>query len=299
MSSHSCRTYATSRALTDDPTASTATGRPQPVSSVLRLSVMSWPARQQIVRCGRNRHHRESGSTSQPDVPRAWQSERPGPTQDRRQPLAIAAIHFPDVGDTSGSTAIPDSVLDDYRLSPEARLVYVALRRLATTSYGRLIDQRELARSIGIPAHRLSKHLTLLARNGHLQVRSDRSPDAQTAVRYWLVEPTRLKGDPPARTPTIARHSQRRRGASASIGLRLVDRLIVMGLTRGWPDAWWPPTPRSGWPERCGLPIGAIQDLMTRRHGWSRRTRRGWDLARRCRQPTGRRYLDAAAWQLR
>jgi hypothetical protein len=165
-----------------------------------------------------------------PDVPRAWQSERPGPTQDRRQPLAIAAIHFPDVGDTSGSTAIPDSVLDDYRLSPEARLVYVALRRLATTSYGRLIDQRELARSIGIPAHRLSKHLTLLARNGHLQVRSDRSPDAQTAVRYWLVEPTRLKGDPPARTPTIARHSQRRRGASASIGLRLVDRLIVMGI---------------------------------------------------------------------
>jgi hypothetical protein len=105
------------------------------------------------------------------------------------------------------------------------------LRRLATTSLRRLIDQHELARLIGIPTHRLPRHLTLLARSGDIQVRADRQPAAWTAVRrYWLAEPTRLQGDPSAHTPTITRHSQRRRAATANVELSLADRLIVMGV---------------------------------------------------------------------
>jgi hypothetical protein len=140
------------RPLTDSSTVSTSTGRPQPVRSPLRLSVTSWSARQQIVGCGRNRNHGQvKDQHRMPDTPRAWQSDQSGRTEAGRQPPVTAAIHFPDVVDATGSTAIPYGVLDDYRLSPETRLVYVMLRRLATTSPGRPIDQHDLARSIGIP----------------------------------------------------------------------------------------------------------------------------------------------------
>jgi hypothetical protein len=219
------------RPLTDSSTVSTSTGRPQPVRSPLRLSVTSWSARQQIVGCGRNRNHGQvKDQHRMPDTPRAWQSDQSGRTEAGRQPPVTAAIHFPDVVDATGSTAIPYGVLDDYRLSPETRLVYVMLRRLATTSPGRPIDQHDLARSIGIPTHRLARHLTLLARNGHIQVRSEWPRDVRTAVRYRLVEPTRDETGVPARTLTMTYQSQRRRATSGSAGLRLTDRLIVMGV---------------------------------------------------------------------
>jgi hypothetical protein len=165
-----------------------------------------------------------------PETPRARQFERSGRTVDGRQPPAIAVLHFPDVLDAAGSTAIPNRVLDNHRLSPETRLVYVMLRRLAMTSRGRSIDQRELARLIRIPVHRISSHLTLLERSGHIQVRADRRSDAQTALRYRLAEPARLEGDLPAQTAAMTPQSQRRRVVSGSAELRLVDRLIVMGV---------------------------------------------------------------------
>jgi hypothetical protein len=121
-------------------------------------------------------------------------------------------------------------VLDDDHLSPEIRLVYVMLRRLAATCRSHPIDQRELARSIGIPMHRISRHLTLLKRSGRVRVRAEGRPGAQTAIRYWLAEPAVAEGDPPPRPAATAPQSQTRRAASGSAGLSLLSRLIVMGV---------------------------------------------------------------------
>jgi predicted transcriptional regulator len=152
-----------------------------------------------------------------PDMPRAGQSDRPGRTKAGRRPPATAALEFPEVVDASGCTAIPNSVLDDDRLSAETRLVYIMLRRLAATSHHRPVDQRELARLIGMPLHQLPRHLRLLEQSGHIQVRAEGRPSAQTHIRYRLAEP-------------MAPQSQGRRAASDSGGLSLVGRLVVMGV---------------------------------------------------------------------
>ncbi len=165
-----------------------------------------------------------------PDVPRSGQSERSGRPADARRLAANAFIQFPDAVDTTRSTAIPNSVLDDDRLSPETRLVYIMLRRLAAARRGCPIDQRELARSIGIPLQRIARHLTLLERSGRIQVQADGRPDAQTTTRYWLAAPAVPEGDPPPRTASMAPQSQTRRPARGNAGLSLLDRLIVMGV---------------------------------------------------------------------
>jgi len=76
--------------------------------------------------------------------------QRPDRTEDGSQPSAHARICVADLTDPSGCTLVPNSVLDDDRLGPETRLVYVMLRRLAAAGDGQPVDQRELA-GIGVP----------------------------------------------------------------------------------------------------------------------------------------------------
>jgi DNA-binding transcriptional ArsR family regulator len=160
----------------------------------------------------------------------AGQTERPGRTDAGRQPPATVAIEFPDVVDAKGCTSIPNSVLDDTRLVPETRLVYVMLRRLGASNPRRPIDREELARSIGIPMHRISRHLTLLERSGRIRVRREGRASARTPIRYRLAKPAVLEDDPLPRLAAVASQSQTRRAATGNAGLSLVDRLIVVGV---------------------------------------------------------------------
>jgi hypothetical protein len=139
---------------------------------------------------------------------------------------ANAAIHFSDAPDTIESTVIPNSVLDDYRLGPETRLLYVILRRLATTGRGRAIGQSELGRHVGIPAHRIPRHLSLLQRSGLIHIEGELS--TRIPNRYWIMGPAML-GERPPRTAAIAAQS-RTQGTASSAGRSLLQRLIAMGV---------------------------------------------------------------------
>lgn len=159
-----------------------------------------------------------------PGRPDAEQSEHSDRNGDAHRSSTNAAVQFSELTGAAGSTVIPNSVLDDERLGPETRLVYVMLRRLAATGHGEPIGERELARRIGIPTHQIPRHLALLQRSGRIRI--DGRPSARTPIRYWLDEPTVDDGGPSPRPRTI-RPSRAPRGTA---GLSLLDRLIVMGV---------------------------------------------------------------------
>jgi hypothetical protein len=155
-------------------------------------------------------------------TPGREQFEQSGQSTAARQQPTVVAIHFSDPIDTSGHTAVPNSVLDDEHLGPETRLVYIMLRRLAAAAHARRLGQRELASRIGIPLHRIPRHLTLLQRRGLIRV--DRQPGGlRTPLRYVLEQPTVCGGDPRA-------GPRRARAACSKVSLSLVDRLIIMGV---------------------------------------------------------------------
>jgi len=161
-----------------------------------------------------------------PDMPPAEQSHGPGRSDAGRRPSTSTAIEFPEVVDASGCTAIPNSVLDDHRMGPETRLVYVMLRRLAATNSGRAIGQSELARHVGIPAHRIPWHLALLRRSGVIRIQGESS--ARVPNHYWIMEPAMLSDRPP-RAAAMAAQSQTR-GTASSTARNLLQRLIVIGV---------------------------------------------------------------------
>jgi len=136
-------------------------------------------------------------------------------TEDGQGLRANVTIHVADLNDPSGCTLIPNSVLDDDRLSPETRLVYVMLRRLAATSDGQPIDQRELARRIVISAQRIPRHLALLQRMGLIQL---------------VGQPARYNGDPPLSPRTRRAQGRPSRTGSGTAERRLAERLIVIGV---------------------------------------------------------------------
>lgn len=119
-------------------------------------------------------------------------------------------------------------MLDDESLGPETRLVYIMLRRLATVRRARPIGQRELARHIGIPTHRISRHLTLLQRRRLIRI--DGQPGIRTPLRYSLEEP--VAHDDGLSTSSLVERSQSRnpRAVASQGQLSLVDRLIIMGV---------------------------------------------------------------------
>jgi len=117
-------------------------------------------------------------------------------------------------------------VLDDDRLGPETRLVYVMLRRLAATGRGQPISRQELARRIGIPAHRIPRHLALLRRSGLIRI--DGRSSTRTALR--LEASTAQNSDPSLSPRAIRLHRQPSRAASGTAAQSLADRLIVMGV---------------------------------------------------------------------
>jgi predicted transcriptional regulator len=163
-----------------------------------------------------------------PEVPGAEQYEQSGQNATARQRPAAVAIRFPDPIDTSGHTVVPNSVLDDDQLGPETRLIYIMLRRLATVRHARPIGQRELARHIGIPTHRISRHLTLLQRRGLIRI--DGQPSTRTPLRYSLEQPV-AHDDGLSTRSLVPRPQSRNPRAIASQGqLSLVDRLIIMGV---------------------------------------------------------------------
>ncbi len=146
-------------------------------------------------------------------------AEQPGSGGDTHH-----AIYFPDLSGTAGHTAIPNSVLDDGQLGPETRLVYVMLRRLAATTRAPTVGQREVAERIGVPAHRIPRHLTLLQRRGLIGVVA--RPSSRAPVRYSLQEPAGSDGDPFVRPPAV----RPGRATKGTARLSLVDRLIVLGV---------------------------------------------------------------------
>ncbi len=152
----------------------------------------------------------------------------PDQTEDQPKPWANAAIHIADLTDPSGCTVVPNGVLDDDQLGPETRLVYVMLRRLAATGDGRPLGQRQLARRIGIPPHRLPRHLALLERVGLIRV--DGRSSARTPIRYRLEAPAAHNSDPPSSPRARPPQVRPGRGAIRANGLSLLDRLIVLGV---------------------------------------------------------------------
>jgi hypothetical protein len=159
-----------------------------------------------------------------PEASEAEQLEQPGQLARTRKRSATSAIHFPDPVDASGSTAIPNSVLDDQQLAPETRLVYIMLRRLAAIGRGHTLDQRELADQIGIPAHRIPRHLTLLQRRGLPGI--DEPPSTRTPIRYTLEAPTGDLGGGSAHRLL----SEGVQAVDSPDRLSLVDRLIILGV---------------------------------------------------------------------